>query len=154
MKTTATHQQNQLFTRVARLVGYLASAKAGAWLLAMILPFIFSAFASPSAAQSVGAYPVGAPIWFALSIPMIGAGVGIFLFWAWARFDSLGDSPSALDDVWDRAAEMLRSDPNALGEGRDADTARIVLAHKLAQEKASAHMNGNGHEADSVAAKA
>lgn len=157
MKTTSTHQQNLLFTRTARLVGYLASAKAGAWLISMTMPIFFSTFASPSTAQSAAYpvdYPVGTPIWFLLAQPLIGAGIGIFLFWAWARFDSLSDAPSRQDCVWDRAAEMLRSDPNALSEGRTADTARHVLAHKLAQEKASANMNGNGHEADSVAAKA
>ena len=117
MKTTSTHQQNLLFTRVARLVGYLASAKSGAWFLAMILPILFSTFTAPSAAESAGAYPPGTPIWFVLAIPMIGAALGIFLFWAWARFDSLADasSSSSLDDAWDRAAEMLRSDRNALG---------------------------------------
>lgn len=154
MKTTSTHQQNLLFTRVARLVGYLASAKAGAWFLAMILPIFYSTLTSASADQIGGAFPVGTPVLFLLAQPLIGAAIGIFLFWAWARFDSLSDAPSRQDCVWDRAAEMLRSDPNALGEGRTADTARHVLAHKLAQEKAGANMNGNGHEADPVATKA
>ena len=151
MKTTSTHQQNLLFTRVARLVGYLASAKAGAWFLAMILPILFSTFTAPSAAESVGAYPPGTPIWFLLAQPMIGAAIGIFLFWAWARFDSLADASSSLDDAWDRAAEMLRSDRNALGEGRTADTARFVLAQK---QSASANMHGNDRETRSAAAKA
>ena len=151
MKTTSTHQQNLLFTRVARLVGYLASAKAGAWFLAMILPILFSTFTAPSAAESVGAYPPGTPIWFVLAIPMIGAAIGIFLFWAWARFDSLADASSSLDDAWDRAAEMLRSNRNALGEGRTADTARFVLAQK---QSASANMHGNDRETRSAAAKA
>ncbi len=161
MNTTATHQQNLLFTRVARMVGYLASAKAGAWLLAMAMPFLFSVFASPSTGQSSIAYPVdypvGTPILFLLAQPLIGAGIGIFLFWAWAHFDSLSDAPSApsrQDCVWDRAAEMLRSDPNALGDGRAADTARFVLAQKQSLEKAGANMHGNGHEADSAAAQA
>ena len=151
MKTTSTHQQNLLFTRVARLVGYLASAKAGAWFLGMILPILFSTFTAPSAAESVGAYPPGTPIWFLLARPMIGAAIGIFLFWAWARFDSLADASSSLDDAWDRAAEMLRSDRNALGEGRTADTARFVLAQK---QSASANMHGNDRETRSAAAKA
>ena len=151
MKTTSTHQQNLLFTRVARLVGYLASAKAGAWFLAMILPILFSTFTAPSAAESVGAYPPGTPIWFVLAIPMIGAALGIFLFWAWARFDSLSAASSSLDDAWDRAAEMLRSNRNALGEGRTADTARFVLAQK---QSASANMHGNDRETRSAAAKA
>lgn len=104
MKTTSTHQQNLLFNRVARLAGYLASAKAGAWFLAMIFPFLFSTLTSPGAAQSVGAYPVSAPIWFVLSIPILGAGLGIFLFWAWSRFDSLADAPQIGNDRETRSA--------------------------------------------------
>lgn len=104
MNTTATHQQNLLFTRVARMVGYLASAKAGAWFLSMALPFIFSAFTPASATQPAGAYPAGTPILFLLAQPLIGAGIGIVLFWAWSHFDSLTDAPQIGNDRETRSA--------------------------------------------------